>query len=311
MWRRFTWKMRKIYGLCAWSCRVFIYIGYIQIFAIFGICAIPATVIKVPFHLMADILLVIYLIISLAAIIVLRKDILKKMRDRSIGITDSNRKFVILVVLLVMIVLCFTQPKIDDSTVSIAGTALQTDRMYQYNAYTKKEIINVNWKERLAPVEMFFSCLTFYSKVPVSVIVYVVFPIFMIPVLFCGYYSWAHYFFGENKKIMWKFMCVCAVVLSVPLFSKYMTGYDAYQNIWQGKCLLMIFILPMMTLDILEITENIEKKQRIGNIIMLFCYMIGAEVVYYPGIVFAILVIIAGIALYFVRRCMKCNHLLK
>lgn len=44
----------------------------------FGICAIPATVIKVPFHLMADILLVIYLIISLAAIIVLRKDILKK-----------------------------------------------------------------------------------------------------------------------------------------------------------------------------------------------------------------------------------------
>ena len=216
-----------------------------------------------------------------------------------------------MVVLLVMIVLCFTQPKIDDSTVSIAGTALQTDRMYQYNAYTKKEIINVNWKERLAPVEMFFSCLTFYSKVPVSVIVYVVFPIFMIPVLFCGYYSWAHYFFGENKKIMWKFMCVCAVVLSVPLFSKYMTGYDAYQNIWQGKCLLMIFILPMMTLDILEITENIEKKQRIGNIIMLFCYMIGAEVVYYPGIVFAILVIIAGIALYFVRRCMKCNHLLK
>ena len=89
-------------------------------------------------------------------------------------------------------------------------------------------------------------------------------------------------FFGENKKIMWKFMCVCAVVLSVPLFSKYMTGYDAYQNIWQGKCLLMIFILPMMTLDILEITENIEQKQRIGNIIMLFCYMIGAEVVYYP-----------------------------
>ena len=283
--------------------------GVVVCLFILGI--IPPTVIKVPFHLMADILLVIYLIISLAAIIVLRKDILKKMRDRSIGITDSNRKFVILVVLLVMIVLCFTQPKIDDSTVSIAGTALQTDRMYQYNAYTKKEIINVNWKERLAPVEMFFSCLTFYSKVPVSVIVYVVFPIFMIPVLFCGYYSWAHYFFGENKKIMWKFMCVCAVVLSVPLFSKYMTGYDAYQNIWQGKCLLMIFILPMMTLDILEITENIEKKQRIGNIIMLFCYMIGAEVVYYPGIVFAILVIIAGIALYFVRRCMKCNHLLK
>lgn len=176
------------------------YIGYIQIFAIFGICAIPATVIKVPFHLMADILLVIYLIISLVAIIVLRKDILKKMRDRSIGITDSNRKFVILVVLLVMIVLCFTQPKIDDSTVSIAGTALQTDRMYQYNAYTKKEIINVNWKERLAPVEMFFSCLTFYSKVPVSVIVYVVFPIFMIPVLFCGYYSWAHYFLEKIKK---------------------------------------------------------------------------------------------------------------
>lgn len=34
------------------------YIGYIQIFAIFGIVAIPATVIKVPFHLMADILLV-------------------------------------------------------------------------------------------------------------------------------------------------------------------------------------------------------------------------------------------------------------
>lgn len=303
LWNKCFGTHKKTYQL--------IYNGYIQIFALFGICAIPSTVMGLPFHKMADILCGIYLIVSIASVIVLRNDICKIFRNKAAGIEDNDKKFMLLMIFLVIITVCFVQPEINDSTASIAGTAIQTDQMYQYNAYTKKEIINTNWQERLAPIEMFFGCISYYSKIPVTVIVYVIFPAFMIPVLFCGYYSWAYFFYGKDKETMWKFICVCAAILAVPLFSKYMTGYDAFQNIWQGKCILMTFILPMMILDILENTEDISKKQKLGNLILIFYYMVAAETVYYSGIILAILVTAAGVVLFWIRRCNRCSHLLK
>lgn len=156
----------------------------------------------------------------------------------------GNRSLVFLAVLIVISIL-FTRPSVLDSTLEIVQTAVETNTMYVYDAYTGMETRDALTGHAYAPIEMLYAVGGSLTKIEIPLFLYYFVPISFISFFYMGIWRVGNQLV-KNKKGCISFIWIVTVIYWMTTYlqdQSVVTGI--FLNSWNGMTLLSCVIMPI------------------------------------------------------------------
>ena len=156
--------------------------GYFFMMAVFIVVAVPAIRQGLDLSQLARIWLIISGIISGVSLLLCWREGIIWLKQIGIFIRKSRKMTKVVAgcfVAATLMTVFFVKPHVDDYTVSIVDTAVDTDRMYGYHPYTGDvyavpPVMNVN-----APIEMLYAVVVCLSGVSTSILIQFLLPVIL------------------------------------------------------------------------------------------------------------------------------------
>lgn len=224
--------------------------GYAGMFALFEIMALPMIFARLPFSVLKYSFGIAAGGLALISLVVNRRRISQGVGS-SFGqarkLTWTCLLAAVLILLQIGIYVVGMSLDLDDSFyVASAGTAIHTDTMFQYNAYTG--VI-----EKLLPPRYVLSpfpiMLAFFGEAVQfhpTIVAHTVMPVFFLALVYSLYGLIGQKLFDGDVRATGMFLSFLSVIHIFSYYSVYNQGTFTLIRIWQGKALLAALLLPLV-----------------------------------------------------------------
>ena len=230
--------------------------GYLSMMAVFCILA----VLSIQKGSLLSELAVIWLSVCAAVSVLVNVFCWKRIREFVTAVITfwkkrEHRNLVFLAVLMTAAIL-FTRPSALDSTLEIVQTAVETNTMYVYDAYTGVETGNAMTGHAYAPIEMLYAAAGNLTKIEIPLFLY-----YFVPISFIGFFYLGIWRMGnqliEDKKYCVPFIWIVTVIYWM---TTYLEGQSVvtgiFLNCWNGLTLLSCVIMPIAFGELLNWIEE-------------------------------------------------------
>ncbi len=246
-------------------CRNMVY-GYMIMFALFLIPAVPMIVARAPFHVLKALYSVMILAVAASGLYFLIKERGKISGPGKQGIKD---RFVAAVWLGAVVLIIFETAlptfrmhvDTDDSRfIAEAMEAIHQDTMLQHNPITgdfNGGPIGEQKKDVTAPWPIFLAVLSGYFDLPPAIAAHSVLPLLFVPLSYMAFYLAGTVFFKDPLG-RGMYMLFLSVIHLFSFETIYATGYTLMTIIWQGRSVMSVIMLPLLWY---ALTLNIDKEE--------------------------------------------------
>lgn len=281
-------------------------IGWITMFALFELVAIPFIQMRASFHRMADCYSIVLLIVFAAGIVLGRKTALEIVKGLH-GQAKKNKweiiGWILVIVLTVtqVVFLVFYQYIDGDDAyyVAVSVDSLAKDTMYVTSAYDGYPYADIEIRHALSPVPLFIAWIAKYTEIHPTILAHsVIGPAFM-GLMYMIYTLLGRRLFHDKKQWVPAFVLLVMAFYIFGHVSIYTAETFAYTRTWQGKSMLPNLIMPMCYLALLYLAEE---KRKLGEWILLFMLMLAAVFCTSVSVFFMAVLLTAAGLLFWLRE---------
>lgn len=271
--------------------------GWIIMFAVFEVIAIPATFLKIKFSAAAliwGILILLVCIRNIRCILCLQKQGIRVFER----MTAPKLSVVGIAVILLVLLQCFVSTymcHIDDDDawyVGMAVTSYTTDTINMYSPYTGDLL---DFQEAcdyiLSPLPVFWAMLSKLCRIYPTIFIHSVLPALFISMAYIVYYMLGKQIFREREKIEYFIFFLC--VLNIFGFCSTRTqAAMLLLRVWQGKALTAAVLMPVLICHMIAYREKVCKNEgRKDGGWKLLCILTAIDLATSMGVVFGIMMI--------------------
>jgi len=143
--------------------------------------------------------------------------------------------------------------------------AVDTDRMYLYDAYTGMFTSYLDYRHILAPFPMWIALLSKASGIHVAILAHSVLPMFL---MISAYTIWGmtgERLFAKKPENLPLFLILLLLIISFSNYSVYTAETFLLTRTWQGKAILAGQAIPMAFYLFVLLAERTEPEQEAGS----------------------------------------------
>lgn len=224
--------------------------GYIVMWALIQLLAVPMIYCKVSFHVFVRVCLFIFCIFSAWNVVSERHYLCIKWKNGRRWIKEQGMFRVMLWCIMVLqaiyVALSFLSNDDDAFYVASAQTALDTDTMYRIDPYTGDMFCNFPARYVLSPFPLFVAFMGRVVGLNAPTMAHTLLPVILILLIYVVYEIWARFLFQDNKQAQTIFLFFVMVVLAFCNYTTHARGMMMFPRIWQGKAVLATILLPLI-----------------------------------------------------------------
>lgn len=294
-------------------------IGYLMMFALSEITAVPMILTSLPFHVFFWILAAEYLILAVISAGYRGRTEISRIK---VSIQRLHRQpwtiyaAVLLVAVQAFFYFHYMVTNLDDAYyVGVATTTLETDTMYQYSPYTGLLGKRFNLRYILSPFSIFQAFLSKGTGLHPSTLAHTVLPVFLVSLGYLVYYCLGRLLFSEkalqgkygeameckerlSHKMAGFFMIAMSLVNMTSYYNSARTqGTMMLVRIWQGKAVLASVLLPFLFYQCYRMA--IHKEERGGLLLLmtgtLACCLVSSMGIALPPVMLGIFALLFGL----------------
>lgn len=273
--------------------------GLVLFFFFFEILALCAVFFRWKFHTLYWLVLGVSAVLFVSSIIrnwdFIMKLIQFKQKEETKKYTGSRLWYVPAIVLIVFQMymgIFYTHIDDDDAFyVATASTTLETDTVFQYNAYTGDEYETLPSRYVLSPFPIFEAVLSRLYNVPSTVLAHTGMFLIFLPIAYFVYDLFGYFFWKEKRKERGLLLLLLAWMNLFGYYSVYTMSTFLLIRIWQGKAVLAAVILPLLFYYLMQAYKNGYQKQ---NCVMIFLTTGAAALTSSMGIFLAPIMVALG-----------------
>lgn len=224
--------------------------GYIVMWAVMQLIAVPMIFLRADFHLFVAICMVVFVVLAIWNLVSERKLLCTEWKTMLVCMKAQGALRMMLWVLMVLqavYVACSFLSNDDDAFyVASAQTALDTDTMYAIDPYTGDPFASFPARYVLSPFPLFTAFMAKIVGVNAPTMAHSMFPVLFILLVYVVYDIWSRFLFPENTRTQTIFVFFVMVVLAFSNYSTHARGMMMFPRIWQGKGVLATILLPLI-----------------------------------------------------------------
>jgi len=224
--------------------------GWLVMMAVFQLFAIPLIFTRADFTTLVHAWTVVIVLLSVILLVRNRKEYYKIWKQYRYGRRETVWPYIFAIELIIVLTMAIVLLQhVDDDDAFYVGTAvttLQTDSMYEYDAYTGDVYGAFPARYVLSPFPVFVALIAKLTMLHPTIIAHTVLPVFLIPLAFMVYGLIGRELFGENKKAVGFFLLALLALNLWGNFSVYTSSSFLLFRIWQGKAVLASILLPLV-----------------------------------------------------------------
>lgn len=275
--------------------------GYIGMFALFFIECVSAIYMNRELHILMqwwEISTIVICILSIPFFYLWIRNGKRITDSQNIEKTGCIMCMIVLTVMIISVFFAF--PDTTGDIVEHVMRAVSTDTLYQYDPYSGEIMSDIPLQLKYAPWDMFFAVICKMTGIQSAILIKTIIPIFYIPVIYMGYMLWTQYLFPKRKKMQLYFFIAMSLINGMPLLMDRGYGIRVISGAFQRDTMLYSFVLPMtIWLAILYLDE----KKKLNQIFFVWIgCALAAELVYYKGIYFIVLIVGITLCISLIRR---------
>lgn len=290
------------------SAALFLISGYAVLFAFFELLVLPFIYLKLSFTLLVWVYGIPAALLSLFSLYLHRRLLLQKL----LGIPAALRRLpwcAYLAALLILLQAFFSAVYMhideDDAFyVATATTTLETDTVYQYDAYTGLAYDELPARYVLSPFPVWNALAAKLTGLHPAIVAHTVMPLFLIPLAYAALWLLASWLFEKKRKNAWLLLFFAALIQMFSFYSIYTQGTFLLLRIWQGKAVLTNILLPAILYFCIRAMH--QRNQERTDWLLLFALMCSACMVSSMGIMLAPVALgMMGLVLFIRHRSIK------
>ena len=285
--------------------------GYLLMFAICQIIAIPMIFLEIHFSTFCRILAAIYMITSILGFLKGGKWFVGMIWELFRNLTHHAWTVYAAVAAVLVQAYYYVQymvTNLDDAYyVAVATTAIETDTMYRFSPYTGRAVTGFNLRYCLSPFSMLQAFFSQCLGVHPSTLDHTIMAPVMVIVAYFVYISMGRLLFseksmaGEKKESREKMIGLFLVFLSMV----HVTSYYCMRNqgsvllvrIWQGKATLAAVLIPFLFYHCYRMAQKPREK---GNTVILVmaafaCCLVSSMGIVLPMVMMGIFALLFGV----------------
>lgn len=287
------------------SIALFLISGYGVLFAFFELLVLPFIYLKLSFTLMVWVYSIPVALLSLFSLYLHRRILIEKL----CGIPKVLKglpwcAYLAAALILLQTLTAAVGMHVDDDDafyVATATTTVETDTIFQYDAYTGLPYEELPSRYVLSPFPVWNAMMSTLTGLHPAIVAHTVMPVFYIPLAYAALFLLAFWLFEKNRVNAWLMIFFAALIQIFSFYSIYTGGTFLLVRVWQGKSFLANILIPAIFYFCIR-TMNQRKTERTDW--LLLAAMMGAScMVSSMGIMLApIEVGVMGIVMYLMHR---------
>lgn len=264
--------------------------GHVLLFALFEIITIPLIFLHVRFHILVWVFAGISTLLAAAGLFRKRKKIWNLLMHPEIKWPDWTMTAALTVILIqtCITVLCWHSDADDAFYVATANTTVETDSMFEIDAYTGERYEEFPSRYVLAPFPIWTAFVSRMIRMHPAATAHTILPLVLIPLAYVIYSLIGKLFFSEDRKKQGVFLLAVAVIMMSSWYSVYTQGTFLLVRIWQGKAVLTSILLPVVFYLCCRLLVSKETDKDWG---LLFGTMIAGFMVSTMGVMLPVLMV--------------------
>lgn len=269
----------KSFGMI-WIC------GWMVMFAVFQLTAVPFIVNEAAFHYVVWCYTVIVGVLALICLIAGRGAVLscrRKLREPKLEKGQALLMAAVLLLLLLQLIAAFSMQYLDGDDAFYVATSLtsqHTDTMYRFTPYYGADG-ELDIRHALSPVPIFFAWLSEICGIHVTILCHSYIGILFLFLMYLIYMEMGTHLFPLQKRNKWLFLLFLNLWYLLGNVSIYTAESFAYTRTWQGKSMFPNLMVPMLFLWLLFMARE---EMDIGEWAMLFVLTISTAFTTSTGI---------------------------
>lgn len=262
--------------------------GWVVLFALFEISAVPLVMFKRSLNELCILYLVLVAVVVFALMIAQicnrnQKQKMQKIVKKEWTVYEALLMVCAIGIILfqVFFVVWKTHMDADDTFyIGHAVTSLGTNTMYQFSPYTGEAVTVLSANYVLSPLPMFWAFLSKISEIHPAVIAHMFIPVLFIPTAYAVAYLIGCRLFKNSRREVFLFLVFYAVLQQFGYTSVYTASTFLLFRIWQGKALIANIFLPFLflTADIFFMEKGNKKYWIVltaASLATCFCSSMG------------------------------------
>ncbi len=240
-----------------------IVMGTCVLWAIYIVLCIPMTLMGVELSTLNIVFAVIGLCLCLMSLVKNKTAIIVDwINDFKTNWANSSILTVLIVLILYLMVIAqvFLQSPNDDDYefVTMSVSAVQTNSLMKYDPVTAMEVSSVLVKRMIAPFPMLIATYSSFAGLHPAVFAHTVFPVCIIPICFMTFVLLAQTLFkGEDaRKRIEVFLIFILLIMAFGGYATRSLGSMLLLRSWQGKTMVLSFVLPLVWKYMLESMDS-------------------------------------------------------
>ena len=213
--------------------------GHLILMGTFIVIAIPMILLKIKFEVLRNSYFVFVIILSIISILKNKKNLIKISKPKSISIFQVVA--VLLVFMQIFIKVKYTFINNDDSSFVV----LSTQMIESGDMYYNEEETELNSRRALAPISAYYSVISQYLFMHVTIVTHTVFPILFIILANIVYYYLGKSLFKEDKDAPYIFL-IFMILANFYFFRFKGAGSYLLRFTWLGRVIVAGILLPLL-----------------------------------------------------------------
>jgi len=249
--------------------------GMFTMWGIFQIVVIPLLLLRKSLTLLTIMWLIIILLLCLWALLKGHHKIISLLNPKTIIKSILSWQMLVAILLIAFQTYMLTVQMHTDADdafyVAAATTALETDSILSFNAYTGEAINNLPVRYALSPFYVFTAMIAKISSIHPTIIAHTLFPLILIPLAYIVYTLLGKHYFKNKTSAVGMFLIAISFLQMFSAFSVYTTGVFTLTRIWQGKAVLAGILLPaIFYFSIKAFEQQASKRNWISLMMIMF-----------------------------------------
>lgn len=224
--------------------------GYITMFAVFEVLALPLIFAEVSFHVLMYVYGGSMLLLAVVSIILNVRRTKEMVLFQWKGVKETPWSVYLALILIAVQIgayLIFRLDDLDDAFyVATATTTVHTNGMFRFDAYTGDLLKSLPSRYVLSPFPIFLAFISESVQMHPAIVAHTIMPVFFIPLAYIVYSLLGQKLFSGDRKASGIFLCFLSVIHLFSYFSVYTQGTFMLVRIWQGKAVLAAILLPAL-----------------------------------------------------------------
>lgn len=265
--------------------------GYLLLFALFEVIAIPLIFLHLPFHILLWTFAALSILLAGLGLIRQREEIWNCLIRLLSAVRPDWTMLAAFAIILVQVgitVLGWHSDADDSFYIGTANTTVATDSMFEIDAYTGEPYESFPSRYVLSPFPVWVAFVSRVIQIHPAATAHTVLPLALIPLAYVVYSLLGEMFFHKDKKKQGVFLLAMGIIMMSSWYSIYTQGTFLLVRIWQGKAVLTSILLPAV---LYLLCRLLVKKETDRDWPVLLCAMMAGIMVSTMGVMLPVLAV--------------------